>query len=156
MKTLEFVPKVGIGPVKLGMTREEVAGAMLNEFGEKGVSARGLDFFIENGFQVEYIEGTVSFIGTSNLFMEGYTVVHQGANLFDLDAASLRAYFAQFDDLPKEGELFPGIIVTLWDADKQYDYVGDHSREVYGQVGVGDERYLVALRKHANNGVSYE
>jgi hypothetical protein len=38
--------------------------------------------------------------------------------------------------------VFPNIIVTLWDADSQYDHLAGESRPVYCQVGVGSREYL--------------
>ena len=147
MKTLEFVPKVGIGPVKLGMTRQQVATAMWEKLGERGQSYDSLDYFINNGFQVEYIDEKASFIGISNLFPDGYWVIHKGVNIFDLDSDALHQYFRQFDQGPLEDNIFPKIIVALAGADKQYDYIGGHSRAVCGQVGIGNQAYLEAVRR---------
>ena len=40
---------------------------------------------------------------------------------------------------------FPNIMMTVWDADSQCDYLGGESRPVYGQVGVANNRYHDAL-----------
>lgn len=37
--------------------------------------------------------------------------------------------------------LFSNIMMTVWDADSQYDYLGGKSRVVYGQVGVASQTY---------------
>ena len=40
-----------------------------------------------------------------------------------------------------------GQIMTLWQADTQYDYLGSESRLVWAQVGLGNERYLASISK---------
>ena len=42
--------------------------------------------------------------------------------------------------------LFPRIIVTLWEADLDYDHLGGQSRPVFAEVGVGNAAYLEAIR----------
>ncbi|WP_139213161.1 hypothetical protein [Pseudomonas kilonensis] len=42
--------------------------------------------------------------------------------------------------------MFPNQILTLWDADEQYDRQGGERREVWGQVGIGTSAYMAAIR----------
>ena len=35
--------------------------------------------------------------------------------------------------------------VTLYEADEQYDHKGGPSRVIWGQIGIGDARYLAAI-----------
>ncbi|EPJ81519.1 hypothetical protein CFII68_18785 [Pseudomonas sp. CFII68] len=42
--------------------------------------------------------------------------------------------------------MFPNQILTLWDADEQYDRQGGERREVWGQVGIGTNAYMAAIR----------
>jgi hypothetical protein len=41
---------------------------------------------------------------------------------------------------------FPKLIVALWNADSQYDRRGRETRPIFGAVGIGDARYLSAIR----------
>ena len=71
-------------------------------------------------------------------------------DLFDLEATAVFELFAKRD---RSGEhrynqneyIFPSQILTLYDADPQYDHRRAESRPVWGQVGLGDERYLAAI-----------
>ncbi|MCK9740495.1 hypothetical protein [Pseudomonas syringae] len=40
---------------------------------------------------------------------------------------------------------FPNQILTLWDADEQYDRQGEEELEVWGQVGIGNDAYVAAI-----------
>jgi hypothetical protein len=40
---------------------------------------------------------------------------------------------------------FPNQILTLWDADEQYDHQGGEGREVWAQVGIGNHAYMAAI-----------
>jgi hypothetical protein len=39
----------------------------------------------------------------------------------------------------------PNQILTLWDADEQYDRQGGEEREVWGQIGIGSKEYVAAV-----------
>jgi hypothetical protein len=41
---------------------------------------------------------------------------------------------------------FPNQILSLWDADEQYDRQEGESREVWGQIGIGNSAYMAAIR----------
>ena len=44
------------------------------------------------------------------------------------------------------GFVFPNQIVTLWEADEQYDRLGGEQRPIWALVGLGNQRYLEAVR----------
>ena len=48
--------------------------------------------------------------------------------------------------------LFPSQIIALWDAQEQYDYLGDHKRAVFATFSIGDQRYLDEMLAIANGG----
>lgn len=102
-----------------------------------------LDYFCENSIQVEYYEGTAGFIGVASHAM--FTAIYQGRNVFDTPAKDLFALAADLDvsgshRFNRNEYMFPKQILTLWDADTQYDPL--ERRAIWGQVGLGDARYL--------------
>jgi hypothetical protein len=151
MKELAIKCRDSIGPIKLGDSREQVRAA-LQDFGLSLNSSHGAsDYFGEASVQVEYAgDGTAWFIGinsnTSNV------CTYKGVNVFDTPAEDLFSLMAvdetnaaEFDE---DGYVFPDQILTLWDADPQYDRLGGEVRPIWGQVGIGDDRYLAATAKY--------
>ncbi|MEG2805902.1 hypothetical protein [Stenotrophomonas sp.] len=140
---LKIVPRCGIGPIILGESRSTVRKAM-EEAGLRFESERAsLDYFCGNSIQVEYHEGTASFIGVAS--HTRFTAIYQGRNVFDTPAKELFAIVADADasdthKFNRNGHVFPNQILTLWEADTQYDPL--ERRLIWGQVGLGDARYL--------------
>lgn len=145
----EIQPHNGVGPVKLGMTRPQVAIALSAYLGNglNQTSDPSVDYAFGNSLQIEYDNnGHALFIGVA--FYSGcgcdYTLL--GRHIGDFPAAEL---FQVLDELDggtnhsfNESEYyFPNIRMTVWEADSQYDYLGGESRPVYGQVGVANARY---------------
>jgi len=152
---LDIVPHLGIGPVRLGMTRAEVEIALARMPGalprrRKGRSS-AIDCYFRSSLQVDFdADGTASFIEV--WYYPATIFAYKGRDVFDLPAPELFALFAADDasgphGFVASGYLFPGRIVALWEADEQYDRKGKESRPVYATVGVGDERYLAAIRR---------
>ena len=150
MLEMKIEPHVGIGPVKLGATRS-AARAALAEIGMAlEMSRETMDYF--PGIQVEYTSDLVSFIGVS--WNRSYIATYRGVNVFDLPADDLFSSVALHD---KFGDhtfntydyVFPNQILTLWDANEQYDRTGKESRTVWAQVGLGNDVYLGAVMKTA-------
>lgn len=141
----EINPHIGIGPVKLGMSREEVKAAL----GAKNHShSEGeLDYYFENAFQIEFVDNKADFIGVSD--EPDYTVTYEGVNVFDTQAKKLFEIINANEDQPQTFDgyecLFLNQIITLWDADEQYDRMGAESRKVWAQIGVGSKNYLQAV-----------
>jgi hypothetical protein len=152
---LKIVPHVGIGPVRLGMTRAEVAAALavvpnaLPGHTERGPSK--VDCYLRASIQIMFEKDeTASLIEVA---CDPSTLcTYKGHDVFDLSGPELFAILAA-DDLSGEHlynsseYVFPELMVALWDADSQYDRKGNESRPVYAAVAVGDERYLALIRK---------
>ncbi|MNV81898.1 hypothetical protein D3C71_1755930 [compost metagenome] len=74
-----------------------------------------------------------------------FTAIYQGRNVFDTPAKDLFALAADLDAsgshrFNRNEYMFPNQILTLWHADTQYD--PRERRVIWGQVGLGDARYL--------------
>ena len=112
-----------------------------------------MDFYCDASIQVEYEEdSTVSFIGVS--FHFSYKCTYHGVNIFDTPAEEIFSLMAAseddgsihtFDDC---GYVFPKQILTLYEADSQYDRLGGEVRPIWAQVGIGDARYWEAVKKY--------
>lgn len=109
--------------------------------GERG----SMDYFFENSIQVEFeSDGTVSFIGIA--CHERIELIYKGEDLFNLSAKDV---FELIADSEKENHqyteneyIFPDQIITLWEADSQYDRKGNEQRIAWAEIGIGDERHL--------------
>jgi hypothetical protein len=153
--TFRIIPGHGVGPIKFGMSRGEVYAALEAIPGARdGYSPREtMDYFFNAGLEVEYDDrGQVQFVGTQYHASCGCVFELEGIDPFDTPAAELFNILARMDGVPGHEfnaleYIFPRIIATLFEADPQYDYVGGGSREIYGQVGVGNADYLEAIRR---------
>ncbi len=141
----EVNPHIGIGAIKLGMGRDEVKKALgvENYSGSNGAS----DYYFDNAIQVEFEDDMADFIGVS--YHPDYLVMYKGVNVFDTEAKDVFELIAANEDekhLYNPSEfLFPNQIVTLWEADEQYDQIGKESRPIWAQIGVGTSSYLEAV-----------
>ena len=149
MIIFNLTPRAGVGPVLLGSLRAQAREA-LSALGFPLEHSRGpLDFFCESSIQTECSpEGRIWFIGLS--CHERYTVQYQGKNVFALAAPELFTLVAASEisdthEYESYEYLFPDQIITLWDADEQYDRLGNESKPVWAQVGVGDQSYATAI-----------
>lgn len=146
MLNLPLEPGQGAGAVRLGTSRHEVRET-LTHLGYPVSAIKGeIDFFCDNALQVEHDDGTASFIGIAS--HRDILCTYCGVDVFDLPAERLFRLIASDERVPPEFDpqefCFSDQIVTVWEADEQYDYKGGHARRVYGQVGIGDARYLRA------------
>lgn len=146
---LDISPRQGIGPVCLGDTRSMARDA-LAAIGFVLESSNGpTDYFCQAAIQTECDEqGFVWFIGISQ--SEHYLARYQGVDVFSLAAGELFALVAAADgsgvhEYTDNEYLFPGQILTLWDADEQYDRQGNETRPVWAQVGIGNPAYIEAV-----------
>lgn len=146
---LRIVPHQGVGPIRFGMKRDEARAAMSDLGLALSSSNNDLDFFgEESAVQVEYQDGSVSFIGVSCGVR--FDVSIDEVDPFDIPAPALfrllakcdGAEDARFDECQ---HCFRNSIVTLYEADDQYDRKGGRRRVIWGQIGVGDARYLAAI-----------
>jgi hypothetical protein len=145
----DISPRQSIGPVCLGDSRS-VARDALAAIGFPLESSNGpTDYFGQAAIQTEYDEqGLVWFIGLSQ--SEQYLARYQGVDVFALAADELFSLIASADDsgaheFTDSEYLFPGQIITLWDADEQYDRQGNETRPVWAQVGIGNPAYVEAV-----------
>jgi hypothetical protein len=153
--TFHIIPGHGVGPIEFGMSRGEVYAALEAIPGARdGYSSRDtMDYFFNAGLEVEYDDrGRVQFVGTQYHPGCGCVFELEGIDPFDTPAPELFDILAGMDGVPGHEfnaleYLFPRIIATLFETEPQYDYVSGGSREIYGQVGVGNAVYLEAVRR---------
>jgi hypothetical protein len=115
MRDFNIIPHVGIGPVRIGMSRAEVHSAL----GEpEHCAPNGRECFL-SGFMVDFNEnGLVEFIeiASSNRFRG----VFRGKCLHELPAEEALAHVSQFDEFDRnDPELgysytFVGLQMALW------------------------------------------
>lgn len=114
---LEINPRVGVDPVRLGMSREEVKGAIGEAF--YSGSHNNSDYYFENSLQVEFCDDMAWFIGMS--YSDEYVTLYQGINVFDIEASQLFERMTKNESQPHRYDsseyCFPDQILTLWDAD---------------------------------------
>jgi len=148
--TFEIIPLDSIGPLKLGVTRAEAREAMCAS-GFPLESARdSLDYFHHSCIQTECgTDGNIHFIGISS--SPEITVSYKGLDVYSLAAPELFSVIADHDASGPHvydscQYLFPNQLITLWDADEQYDRQGDETRPVWAQVGIGNSAYMEAIK----------
>ncbi|WP_212756876.1 hypothetical protein [Usitatibacter rugosus] len=145
--TFEFRPHEGFGPARLDADRAAVREAMASiGFPLEATHGRS-DYFCESSVQVEFTDGRSSFIGVA--CSDKFRAVYRGTEVFELTAPELHSRIAAADDTGPHSfdaheHYFPGQVMTLYDADQQYDYRGNFSREVWSQVGLGSRAYAEA------------
>lgn len=149
MPTFEIQPLQAIGPARLGATRMETREVMA-AIGFPLEAARGhLDYFSNATVQISYDIGEkVIFIGVSE--SAAFTVIFKGVDVFNLAATDLFSLMAEADGsgphtFNSYEYRFPNQILTLWDADEQYDRKGRETRPIWSQVGIGNDAYLAAV-----------
>lgn len=139
--------------MKLGMSREEVRRVMLVKLdADVRIQQTERDLFMSNGFNVYYDEEVCSGLSVFNLFREGYQVLHEGIDLFNLEWRELLTHFEQFDSydsaLLKKGRfyVFPKLGVSANNAQKQYDIIGGYKRKVFHNISLLDSKHITWLR----------
>ena len=149
MVVIDLIPHSGAGPILLGNSRVQAHEA-LSALGFPLEHSRGLlDYFCEASIQIEYSpDERVWFIGLS--CHKRFTVQYQGKNVFALAAPDLFALLAASENSGPHTYVsyeyfFPDQIITLWDADEQYDCLGNESKPVWAQVGIGGQDYAAAI-----------
>jgi hypothetical protein len=141
---LEFLPGIGVGPVRFGMSPDEVI-AVLESVSLHPSNAKRSSrmFFAQNAFQVEFTENQVSHIGVAD--SKFFEVRVYGANPFTMTAEEVFALITRFESNRNEFSplecLFPDSIITLWDADEQYNHFDESGRSAWASVGLGNNVY---------------
>lgn len=151
----DMIPHVGLGPVHLGADRAAVR-ASLARVGVSLTATRGsVDYFADSALTVDYRNDGACFLGVAS--GAPFLCRIDGIDPFDIAADALFAHLAEQDGGHHEYDeyeyIFPSRIVTLWDADTQYDRrrraAGrEDLRVIWGQVGIGNADYLEALDRH--------
>ncbi|MDC0357693.1 hypothetical protein OAO01_02675 [Oligoflexia bacterium] len=156
MLEFELKPHTGVGPLKLGVSRE-AARSTMSELGHPlERSKENLDFYCQSSFHLEYVQGdSLSYIGTS--FYKDFKLIYsETVNVFDTPARKLykiinsgETNMVEFNDYEL---FFPDQIIFLWDAQKQYDHYQDESRPVFATVGIGDEVWKTEILRTMERG----
>jgi hypothetical protein len=149
----ELLPRVGAGPLRFGMSRADVRSAMSGLDFPLDSEHLTLDHFCESAIRAEYTDGSLSFV---EFWCHERTVPrYRGTDVFSVSAQELFKIIAGIEGGgphaydPTE-YVFPQQIICLWGADAQYDCRTNQTRTVWGTVGVGDARYLEAVRALAD------
>jgi len=148
----EVLPHVGVGPVRLGMSRDEVRRVMTGPcqpFRKGPFAAHETDAFHRSGFQVFYggESPVVDYIELSR--DSGFTASYRGVDVFAAPAERVIALFAHdapFD--PRHPELgysyiFPGLDLSLWRPTLPDSPEDPEGRE-FATIGVGAAGYYGA------------
>lgn len=149
MLTLRIEPHVGIGPVKLGMSRDHLRNTMSSRSVPLASSRGDSDYYFKASIQIEFgNDGTASFIGVNS--HRDISLEYGGVDLFDLDARSAFDLIATQDNsgehsYNQNGYIFPSQMLTLYNANLQYDHKRERSRSIWGQIGIADRRYLNSI-----------
>lgn len=147
---LNLIPGQGALPIALGATRDQ-ASATLAQLGLSRSARHGQqDYYLENAIQIEFTGEHASFIGIYTHL--DIALLYHGENILGMEAQSAFQLIAKHDGaghhVYSESEyLFPNQIITLWDAQSQYDRSGE-DKVVWGQIGIGDAGYLAAVSKY--------
>ena len=123
MIVYEVMPHIGVGPVKLGMSREKVRGIMPSPCQAflKGQNAEHeTDAFHDCGFQVCYggESPVAEFIELSR--ESGFRVIYRGVDIFATPADQVLAHVsndAPYDPADPElgySYIFPDLDLSLW------------------------------------------
>lgn len=153
LKELNLVPRSGVGPIKLGEKRSVIESVFSENGIKKSATNNNSDYYIENSIQVEFDKNGFSwFIGVSQ--HSSYDVLYHHTDVFDISAKTLFDLAASNDDSGSHEfsgyeYIFPNQILTLWDADEQYDQKGGEQRVIWAQVGLGNSGYLRAIEKYS-------
>jgi hypothetical protein len=135
-------PRVGIGPVRLGMARDAVRAAML-AVGQSHVADThaARDLFHRNSFQVFYDEDEIAeYIELSR--STDFLAIFQGERILELptdDAVRFVAQFASYSTTDRElgwSYVFPALDLSLWRPVIE----GDEGRS-FATVGIGRVGY---------------
>lgn len=145
MRTLEILPKQGVGPIRFGMTRAEVRKQLGPPDDGKGEDR---EWYLDD-LAVDFDgDGTVEFVEIAE--SENYRATFEGECLHELEAdaavAHVSAHAAYDENDPELGftYVFPELQLSLWrplipepDQDPE-----DPSGRRFESVGVGRDGYF--------------
>ena len=149
--TFAFVPHKGFGPAMLGSSRELAREAMAAAGFPLERTRKRSDSFCASSIQIECDDhGLVDFIGVA--YSPRFIATYRDVEVFRVPAEQLFQLIAEADSsdtdtFNRSGYRFPGQVMTLWEADSQYDYLGNESKAVWAQVGIGSASYAAAIAR---------
>ncbi len=137
-------PHEGIGPARLGMTREEIRRALgqpshVQEAHEKwGIKFPNKDFFCKNAFQVSYDDDMqAEFIEVAS--ESEYEVTFEGVDVHRSAPQDVIAAIECFGEVDREQREYP---VNLWFPSLHLSLYREHSDEDrFDAVGVSTSTY---------------
>ncbi|MFH5802962.1 hypothetical protein [Alienimonas sp. DA493] len=144
MKTLEIKPRIGVGPIRFGMTRD----ALRKHLGEPDADDAAREWYLED-MAIDFDpSGSVVFVELAR--SENYKAMLNGKCLHELDAdqavAHLQAIAPYDENDPELGYAyrFPELQMSLWrpaipDGEQAPD---DPTGRCFESVGVGGEGYF--------------
>ena len=144
---LDVMPECGIGPIRLGMTRDEVESALL-AIGCHDLDQDGLPAFeraFGNSIQVDY-EPTSTRCSRVSIYWHpecGCDCFFHDKHISEYAAEDLFALLSKLDgDVHdfhhQHSVVFPRIRVQLHDLSTIHDYRENGKRAVFGEIGVGE------------------
>jgi len=141
MPNFTIMPKRGVGPVLLGMTRSEVRNSLVACSDLDQECGPMIDYAFANSLQIEYdSDGYARFIGVGYGNGCGCDYEFHGKHIGDYSARELFHLLAKLDGgehtYNADTYFFPTLLMNVWEADVQYDSRGGETNPVYGQVGV--------------------
>ena len=155
-------PHEGVGPLRLGMTREEVAKVMSRDPKALPCQTEGdTEAYYDSGLSIQYDPGgNVEFIEVSgNSWMDPD---YEGVDLFRTPAEEVVEHICQFDapdpDVGSENTdyLFPKLILTLWRPHPEYGQEWEGGPTFFATVGIGAHSYLEGCRRGVGDPLSVE
>lgn len=145
-----IVPQVGIGPVRLGMSRSDVEAALAEFAGALPTENPGEEQepFFNGALVVSYNKrNRVNSIAVSG--RSPYRTTFRGKDLFQTPADEVFKLFAAGEKgkyvYDHYGRTFPIQLITLDDADEQYDEPDDQGRPIWATISLGDVDYVAEL-----------
>ena len=143
MPSFKIIQNVGVGPVKLGMTRQQVRSSLIDCPDLDQKASPTLDYAYGNSLQIEYdSDGNVRFIGIGYSTGCGCDYEFCGRHIGDYTALELFDLLSELDGgnhvYNPDSYFFPLIMMNVWEADEQYDSRNGESNPVYGQVGIAN------------------
>lgn len=144
MKTFEIKPKIGVGPIRIGMTRAEVR----EHLGQPEADDDKREWYLEDMAINFDPSGKVTFIELAE--SENYKATLNGKCLHDLDADEAVSHvqkIAPYDENDPEfgyTYLFPDLQISLWRPvipDSEQD-PNDSTGRRFEAVGVGGDGYF--------------
>jgi hypothetical protein len=146
----KITPHLGVGPILLGAARKDLREQMDRLGFGLNRADPSYDHFSESCAAVEFDdEDHVKHIG---LFHDARIIpTYFGKDVFGMSARKSFALMAEHDgtgphEFVRTGYLFPGQILSVFDASSQYNYRCGGRDAVWMQIGLGNADYLKIIQ----------